>query len=260
MNNIKSNFFSNIVIHQRFFPFKYKFKYSLTSLYIYHHELESLDKNIKFFSYNKFNVFSFYEKDHGYRDHRSLNDFVTDILNSNSIKFTQLSFSILCFPRIFGYVFNPLSVIYCFDGEKLIAVLYEVKNTHNEQHTYCFVNKNLQNKSIYEHQCKKFFYVSPFIKMNCYYKFSIKQPAEKLSLLIEQFNDQNQKVLLASQIGKKREFLPATIIKSFIKNPLMTFRVIFGIHYQAFRILLKGGKYYSRNKKPIDSISFEGNL
>jgi len=260
MNNIKSNFFSNIVIHQRFFPFKYKFKYSLTSLYIYHHELESLDKNIKFFSYNKFNVFSFYEKDHGYRDHRSLNDFVTDILNSNSIKFTQLSFSILCFPRIFGYVFNPLSVIYCFDDEKLIAVLYEVKNTHNEQHTYCFVNKNLQNKSIYEHQCKKFFYVSPFIKMNCYYKFSIKQPAEKLSLLIEQFNDQNQKVLLASQIGKKREFLPATIIKSFIKNPLMTFRVIFGIHYQAFRILLKGGKYYSRNKKPIDSISFEGNL
>jgi len=260
MNNIKSNLFSNIVTHQRFFPFKYKFHYSLTSLYIYHHELESLDKNIKFFSYNKFNVFSFYEKDHGYRDHRSLNDFVTDILNSNSIKFTQLSFSILCFPRIFGYVFNPLSVIYCFDDEKLIAVLYEVKNTHNEQHTYCFVNKNLQNKSIYEHQCKKFFYVSPFIKMNCYYKFSIKQPAEKLSLLIEQFNDQNQKVLLASQIGKKREFLPATIIKSFIKNPLMTFRVIFGIHYQAFRILLKGGKYYSRNKKPIDSISFEGNL
>ena len=260
MNNIKSNFFSNIVIHQRFFPFKYKFKYSLTSLYIYHHELESLDKNIKFFSYNKFNVFSFYEKDHGYRDHRSLNDFVTDILNSNSIKFTQLSFSILCFPRIFGYVFNPLSVIYCFDDEKLIAVLYEVKNTHNEQHTYCFVNKNLQSKSVYEHQCKKIFYVSPFIKMDCYYKFSIKEPSERLSLLIEQFDDHNQKVLLASQIGKKRKFLPATIIKSFINNPLMTFRVIFGIHYQAFRILLNGGKYYSRNKKPVDSISFEGNL
>ena len=260
MNKIKSNLFANIVTHQRFFPFKYKFNYSLTSLYIYHHELKSLDKNIKFFSYNKFNVFSFYEKDHGYRDHRPLKEFVTDILNSNSIKFTQLSFSILCFPRIFGYVFNPLSVIYCFDSEKLIAVLYEVKNTHNEQHTYCFANKNLQSKSVYEHQCKKIFYVSPFIKMDCYYKFSIKKPSEKLSLLIEQYDDHNQKVLLASQIGKKREFLPATIIKSFINNPLMTFRVFFGIHYQAFRILLNGGKYYSRNKKPVDSISFEGNL
>ena len=81
-----------------------------------------------------------------------------------------------------------------------------------------------------------------------------------MSLLIEQFDDQNKKVLLASQIGKKRNFLPATIMKSFIANPLMTIRVIFGIHYQAFRILFKGGKYYSRNKKPIDSISFEGNL
>ena len=260
MNNIKSNLFSNIVTHQRFFPFKYKFNYSLTSLYIYYDEIKFLDKNINFFSYNKFNVFSFYEKDHGYRDNRSLNEFVKDILNINSIKYKQLSFSILCFPRIFGYVFNPLSVIYCFDGKKLIAVLYEVKNTHNEQHTYCFANNDLQNKPIYQHQCKKIFYVSPFIKMNYFYKFSIKQPSEKLSLIIEQFDNKNQKVLLASQIGKKIDFLPATIIKSFIQNPLMTFRVIFGIHYQAFRILLKGGKYYSRNKKPIDSISFEGDL
>ncbi len=260
MNNIKSNLFSNTVTHQRFFPFKYKFSYSLTSLYIYYHEIKSLDKNIKFFSYNKFNVFSFYEKDHGYRDNRSLNEFVTDVLSANSIKYTKLSFSILCFPRILGYVFNPLSVIYCFDGGKLIAVLYEVKNTHNEQHTYCFANKYLQNRSLYQHQCKKIFYVSPFIKMNCYYKFSLKQPSKKLSLLIEQFDEQDNKILLASQIGKKINFLGATIIISFIKNPLMTFRVIFGIHYQAFKILLKGGKYYSRNKKPTDSISFEGNL
>tara|TARA_B100001540_G_C15579165_1_gene538717 strand:- start:488 stop:778 length:291 start_codon:yes stop_codon:yes gene_type:complete len=96
--------------------------------------------------------------------------------------------------------------------------------------------------------------------MNCYYKFSLKQPSKKLSLLIEQFDEQDNKILLASQIGKKINFLGATIIISFIKNPLMTFRVIFGIHYQAFKILLKGGKYYSRNKKPTDSISFEGNL
>ena len=75
----------------------------------------------------------------------------------NSIKYNKLNFSILCFPRILGYVFNPLSVIYCFDQEKLIAVLYEVKNTHNEQHTYCFANYDLQNKAIYQHKCKKIF-------------------------------------------------------------------------------------------------------
>ncbi|MDC0057376.1 DUF1365 domain-containing protein [Alphaproteobacteria bacterium] len=260
IKKLRSKLFSNTVTHQRLLPFKYSFKYSLISFYIFYDELKSLDTSISFFSHNKFNIFSFHENDHGYRDHRSLKQFVTDILSKNSIKYNKLKFSVLCFPRILGYVFNPLSVIFCFDQDCLIAILYEVKNTSNEQHTYCFTNKNFSIKSTYQHRCKKIFYVSPFIEMNCYYKFSTQTPSDKLLLLIEQFNNRDEKVLLTSQIGKKAYFTSATILKSFFKNPLMTFRVIFGIHYQALRIFFKGGKYYSRNKKPIDSISFEGQL
>jgi hypothetical protein len=260
INKIKSKLFSNIVVHQRFLPFKHRFKYSLISFFIYYDELTSLDANISFFSYNKFNIFSFYDKDHGYRDHRSLKQFIKDILSNNSIKYNNLKFSILCFPRIFGYVFNPLSVIFCFEQDELIAILYEVKNTSNEQHTYCFANKNFSIKTIYKHRCKKKFYVSPFIKMNCYYKFSTQIPTDKLSLLIEQFNNNDERILIASQIGEIIYFTSATIFKSFFKNPLMTFRVIFGIHYQAIRIFFKGGQYYSRNKKPTDTVSFEGQL
>ena len=256
----RSKLFSNIVIHQRLLPFKYRFKYSLISFYVYYDELKSLDKSISCFSYNKFNIFSFYEKDHGYRDHRSLKQFVTDILSKNSIKYDNLKFSVLCLPRILGYVFNPLSVIFCFEQDDLIAILYEVKNTSNEQHTYCFANKNFSIKTIYHHRCKKKFYVSPFIEMDYYYKFSIRTPSDKFSLLIEQFNTKGEKVFFASQIGKRTYFTSLTILKSFFKNPLMTFRVIFGIHYQAFKIFFKGGKYYSRSKKPIDTISFEGQL
>ena len=259
-NKFKSKLFSNIVIHQRFMPFKNRFKYSLTSFYIYYDELKSLDASVSFFSYNKFNIFSFHEKDHGYRDHRSLKQFVTDILSNNSIKYNNVKLSILCFPRILGYVFNPLSVIFCFEQDELIAILYEVKNTSNEQHTYCFFNKNFSIKKIYQHHCKKNFYVSPFIEMDCYYKFSTQVPTDKLSLLIEQFNCKDDKILLASQMGKIIYFTSATILKSFFQHPLMTFKVILGIHYQAMKIYFKGGKYYSRNKKPIDTISFEGQL
>ena len=259
-NILRSKLFSNIVTHQRLQPFKYSFKYSLISFYIYYDELKSLDASISFFSYNKFNFFSFHEKDHGYRDHRSLKQFVTDILSKNSIQYNKLKFSVLCFPRIFGYVFNPLSVIFCFEQDVLIAILYEVKNTFNEQHTYCFTNKDFSKKPIYKHRCKKKFYVSPFIKMNSYYKFSTQPPSDKLSLLIEQFNIKDEKVLAASQIGKRTYFTSATILKSFFKNPLMTFRVFFGIHYQALKIFFKGGKYYAHKKKPIDTISFEGQI
>ena len=259
-SEFRSKLFSNTITHQRLFPFKHRLKYFLISFYIYYDELKSLDKSIGFFSYNKFNIFSFHESDHGYRDHRSLKQFVTDILSNNSIEYNTLKFSIVCFPRILGYVFNPLSVIFCFDQEKLIAILYEVKNTSNEQHTYCFANKNFSVKSIYKHSCNKKFYVSPFIEMNCYYKFSTRIPTDKISLLIEQFNDKNEKILIASQMGREVDFTSATILKSFFKNPLITFKVIFGIHHQAIRIFLKGGKYYSRNKKPTDTISFEGPL
>ena len=98
-NKFKSKLFSNIVVHQRFLPFKHRFKYSLMSFFIYYDELKSLDASISFFSYNKFNIFSFHEKDHGYRDHRSLKQFVTDILSKNSIKYNKLKFSISLFSK-----------------------------------------------------------------------------------------------------------------------------------------------------------------
>ena len=256
----KSVLFSNKVVHKRFLPFENIFKYSVTSLYIDYDEILSLDKNIKFFSYNKFNVFSFYDIDHGYRDKRKIDEFVKDVLFNNSIEYKKLSFEILCFPRILGYVFNPISVIYCYDSDKLIAILYEVKNTSNEQHTYCFADTKFVEKNTYQHNCKKFFYVSPFIEMNCYYNFTIKKPLKNLFLLIEQFNMNNEKILVASQIGKKVEFKSFEILLSFLKNPLMTFKVIFAIHFQALKIIFKGGKYYPRKKKPLDTISFEGKL
>tara|TARA_Y100000590_G_C15746547_1_gene1022260 strand:+ start:6766 stop:7548 length:783 start_codon:yes stop_codon:yes gene_type:complete len=260
MKNISSSLFSNIVIHHRFLPFEHKFKYNLTSCYIDYDELNLLDKKISFFSINKFNFFSFYEKDHGYRDNRNLKEFVIDILSKNSIKYSKLKFKILCFPRILGYVFNPISIFFCFDNENLIAILYEVKNTSNEQHTYCFVGPNFKAEKTYKHKCKKIFYVSPFIKMNCIYKFFTSIPSKELSIFIEQYNNKGKKIFFASQKGKKINLSSATILISFIKHPMMTLKVILGIHYEALKIFLKGGKYYSRDKKPNDTISFEGKL
>ena len=246
------------IFHKRFLPRINKFTYSGFYIKFSLENLQELESLL--FSVNKFNLFSFYEKDHGYRDHRSLKQFVTDILSNNSIKYNNLKFSILCFPRMLGYVFNPLSVIFCFEQDKLIAILYEVKNTSNEQHTYCFANKNFSKKTNYQHRCNKNFYVSPFINMNCYYKFSTQIPADKLSLLIEQFNNNDERILIASQIGEIIYFTSATIFKSFFTNPLMTFKVFFGIHYQAMRIFFMGGNYYSRKKKPTDTVWFEGQL
>ena len=260
VNKFQSNLFKNIVIHHRLFPFNHRFKYSVFSFFIDYDELKLLDKNITFFSYNKFNFFSFHEQDHGYRDNRSLKKFVESFLRKKNIYYKNLKIKILCFPRILGYVFNPLSVIFCFDSGKLLSIFYEVKNTFNEQHIYCFANKKSALKQTYQQRCRKIFYVSPFIQMNCYYKFLTKIPKDQLSLLIEQFDENDKKILIASQVGKKIDFSSFTLIKFFFIYPLLTIKIIFSIHYQAINILFKGGKRHIHLKKNKDTLSFEGKL
>jgi len=257
---MNTKLYSTTVVHQRFSDFKNIFKYSVFSMCIDYDELITLTKKIKIFSYNKFNIFSYNEKDHGYRDGRSLREFVEKHLVENNFFFESLNIQIICFPRIFGYVFNPLSIIYCYNKSNLVAVFYEVKNTSNEQHTYFFASKEKKNITKYYHQCNKNFYVSPFIGMKTLYKFRNQLPLDKMHICIDLFDENNQKILTASQYGKKISLNSFTLLRQLITNPLITLKIIVGILYEAFFIFSKGGKYYNREKKMIDSISFEGDL
>ena len=257
---MNSSLYSTTITHERFHNFKHKFKYYILGMFIDIDELIDLSKNIKVFSYNKFNIFSYYEKDHGYRDGRLLRVFVEDFLKLNHINFKKLKINILCFPRILGYVFNPLSIIYCYEEGKLIAVFYEVKNTSNEQHTYCFAGNNTNINHEYKHQCSKNFYVSPFIGMKAVYKFKNLLPKKSMSVVIDLFDKDNNKILTAAQFGFKIPLNSISLLKKLFLNPLITIKVIFAILYESIFIVIKGGKYYSRQKKIKDSISFEGDL
>ena len=257
---MNSLFYLTKIIHKRLKPFNHKFQYTSLTMCLDYDEIKKISKNVKIFSYNKFNIFSFYDEDHGYRDKRTLEEFVKNFLTKHEIHYKNLKIKILCFPRILGYVFNPLSVIYCYNDENLISIFYEVKNTSNEQHTYFFASKEVKNKKEYKHQCNKSFYVSPFIEMKGVYKFTNSISDEKLSIIIDLFSEKNEKIFTASQFGNKVPLCSMTLIKQLIFNPLVTFKVIFAILYEALIIFIKGGKYYSREKKIIDSITYEGKL
>ena len=196
-----SSIYTGNVIHKRFKPKIHSFTYKVFSLLIDLSELELLDKKLKLFSYNKFNIISFYNKDHGPRDSSSLKNWVEDNLKKNNIDTNGIQIKLLCYPRIFGYVFNPLSVFYIYDKNlNLISILYEVKNTFGEQHTYIF--KSDKNENLIQHVCKKKFHVSPFIEMNCTYFFRVLKPTNKISVIIDQ-HDNEGKILYASQDGTR---------------------------------------------------------
>ena len=253
---IKNSYiYTGNVVHKRFKPKIHYFKYKVFSLLVDLSELKLLDKSLKIFSYNRFNIVSFYDKDHGARDGSSIKDWVISNLKKNKIDTENIQIKLLCYPRIFGYAFNPLSVFYIYDrSSNLISILYEVKNTFGEQHTYVF--KTEINHNLIQHTCKKKFHVSPFIEMDCTYFFRLLKPGNKISVIIDQ-NDNNGKILYASQDGVKGEISNDNLIKSYLSHPLMTFKIILAIHFEAFKLWTKGIKFIRKKIKIKNNITIE---
>jgi len=107
--------YKGFVSHRRFKPIKHFFLYKTFSILFELSELEELHTKISLFSFNKFNIFSFYNKDHGRRDGSNLSKWVKANLKKYELDFEVSKIKLLCFPRILGYVFNPLSIFYCYD-------------------------------------------------------------------------------------------------------------------------------------------------
>ena len=250
---MNSCIYNGEVNHTRFKPVKHFLNYKTFSLFIDLDEIEQLDKSISIFSHNKFNIFSFYNKDHGDRDGNCLKKWVIFNLKKYKIEGNISKIKILCYPRIFGYVFNPLSIFYCYENDKLKSIFYEVKNTFNEQHTYIFKIKDGEE---IKQKCKKKFYVSPFMDMETFYNFKLIDPNQRLSVMIKQ-TDAEGTVLTATQTGYKKEFNFKQLLINFFKYPLMTLKIISSIHFEALLLWKKGAIYRRRDKKVFNNLSYE---
>lgn len=250
---MNSCIYNGEVNHTRFKPIKHFLHYKTFSLLIDLDEIEQLDKSISIFSHNKFNIFSFYNKDHGDRDGNCLKKWVISNLQKYKIEGNISKIKILCYPRIFGYVFNPLSIFYCYENDKLKSIFYEVKNTFNEQHTYIFKIKDGEE---IKQKCKKKFYVSPFMDMETFYNFKLIDPNQRLSVMIKQ-TDAEGTVLTATQTGYKKEFNFKQLLINFFKYPLMTLKIISSIHFEALLLWKKGAIYRKRDKKVFNNLSYE---
>ena len=147
--------FKASIYHKRFFPKSNEFRYSGFYIKFSIDRLNSLKSFL--FSVNKFNLFSFYEKDHGYRDGSQLDAWVRDTLGEAGLNNFDGKIILQTFPRVLGYVFNPVSFWYCYSNDKLTAVICEVNNTFGESHSYVIKNQNNNNVTL-----PKEFHVSPF--------------------------------------------------------------------------------------------------
>ncbi len=253
-----SEFFSNIyegrVFHQRQRPRKHRLSYRVFSLLIDLDELPQLHRHLNLFSHNQFNLFSFWDKDYGPGKRESLAQYARKILCDFGCDLTNGSIKLLCYPRIFGYVFNPLSVYYCYDASSALKVIIcEVSNTFNERHSYLIkVGQTKGQQGAYS--CKKKFYVSPFMDMESTYHFHITSPADRLTVFIDQ-HDEEGPLLKASFSGYSKALSDKTLFALLLRYPLMSVKVIGGIHLEALILWRKGLKISTRPTPPENPIT-----
>lgn len=238
------------VFHKRHIPFEHAFTYRVFTLWLDIDELPAL----KVFSHNRFNVFSLFDKDHGKRDGSAIRPWVEAAAKLKGIDVEGGKIFMLTFPRVLGYVFNPITVYFCYDrAGVLVGVLHQVKNTFGEMHGYMLSVERVGGKISQE--CEKDFHVSPFIHMDCVYKFRMDEPDEALNFAIHQFTSDDEKILTAVWDGERRDLSSSALLRTLLTHPFLTLKIIVGIHWEALGLVMKGAKYIRKPAPPVEEIT-----
>jgi len=246
------------VMHARMKPVTHRFTYDVFSTLIDLDRLDEVHRLSPILSIGRFNLLSFSPKDHGPRDGSDLRAYLNRILGDAGIDLSGGRVFLLCYPRVLGFTFNPLSVYYCYDASgELAALVYEVRNTFGEAHTYVApIVPGEAHAGGVRQERNKIFYVSPFLDMSMRYHFRLQPPGETLKLRILETDAQGP-ILAATFNGRREEATTATLLANFLRIPLLTFKIVAAIHWEAMRLYLKGLRIRTRPVPPAP-LSYHG--
>lgn len=244
-------FYVGQVMHQRLRPIGHRFSYDVFSLLIDLDHLPEADAKSAFFSVNRNSLLSFHEKDHTDIAGRSLRAYVDDMLQRAGVADPADRILLVCYPRILGLVFNPLAVYYAYDASgNLIALVYEVRNTYGERHTYvCPIMEGDVTSAGVRQECDKIFHVSPFIPMTMRYHFRMLPPGDGIRWRILEHSPDGP-LLAATFSGQQRPVTTGQILRLVARIPHLTIKIVLGIHWEALKLWIKGMRYIPRPAAP----------
>jgi DUF1365 family protein len=243
------------VMHQRLRPVRHRLRYRMFSLLVDLDELPALERRLRLFSIDRFNLFSLHQRDYGEiaRSGGGLRGHVDRLLGGAGLP-AAAAVRLLTMPRILGFAFNPLSVYFCHGSDgALRALVYDVRNTFGERHSYAIAVAPGQGDACrIVQRCAKAFRVSPFLAMDLDYVFRIEPPdPERAALSIGVVAHDRIGALVNARFDAERRRLDdAALARVFFSHPLLTLKVIAAIHWEALRLFVKGVRLQSKPEAP----------
>ncbi|PTW54330.1 hypothetical protein C8N35_11411 [Breoghania corrubedonensis] len=245
--------YSGTVVHTRLRPCSHTLRYKVFALLFDCDELAGLTRRLRLFSHNRFNLFSFYDRDHG--DGTPIRSYLQGLAAQSGHGQNIRRFVMLCYPRILGYAFNPLTVYFGLDTEERARlVVYEVNNTFGQRKTYVIPVADDERGLIFQ-SCRKEFYVSPFNPVEGTYSFRVTPPGEALTVGVALKNTSGP-VLKTHFRAKRNALSDRNLLRALGRTGWMTAKVMIAIHYEAARLWLKGLRLAPRPPAPDTPVTF----
>ena len=229
------------VTHQRTRPVTHSLSYRVFWLLLDLADIDGLNRQLRLFSRNRFNLLSFHDRDHGDGSGETLRSQIKFWLDRAGVDIGDGPIRLLTMPRVLGYVFNPISFYFCHwpDG-RLAAMVYEVTNTFGLRHTYVVpIRPEDQAAGLIRQEAAKDLYVSPFMGMDMNYEFRGRAPRERLDLTVRGL-DAHGLLISAAMSARRRPLQDLELLSAAFCLPFMTLKVIAAIHWEALKLWLRG--------------------
>ena len=250
--NFASAIYTGHVVHKRIHPRSHGFKYKVFALALDLDEVAKAASSLRLFSYNRFGPSCFFDADHGRGDGRTAAEHIRATLAEAGFAYAGARIVLLCYPRILGFVFNPLSIYFCHDAAgRLSVIVYEVTNTFGERTSYVIPVGG--DGRVVRQACAKGMYVSPFTSAGSY-GFHVVPPAGEVVVGVN-LREAGRPVLKTHFRGERLALSDRNLAAVLARHPMMTLKVVAAIHVEALRLWLKGVAPVKRHASPTYSVS-----
>jgi hypothetical protein len=215
-------------------------------------ELEILDKKLRWFSCNRFNLFNFRDNDHlqlpkeNPDQSKTVKQQIIIYLKSHNVEIGNGKIKLLTNLSVLGYNFNPVSFYFCFDeNNHPLCAIAEISNTYHEMKMFFFGKEDL-HENVFRQKTEKLFYVSPFIDLDTFFDFKLAIPTHKLDIKIDDYDKKGERFFISTLIGEEKPLTNANMLRYFLSIPLIPLQIMGLIHWQAFKLWIKKIKYHPK--------------